>query len=85
MLLLSLICFAALAIQLIYLILFFVAFVRRRKNIPVEPHAVSVIVCAHDEELNLRELVPLLLKQNHPQFEVIVVEDRCNDETYDYL
>jgi len=50
-----------------------------------EPLAVSVIVCAHDEELNIRELVPLLLQQNHPCFEVIVVEDRCNDGTYDYL
>ncbi len=46
---------------------------------------VSVILCAHDEEHNLRELVPLLLQQDHPAFEVIIVEDRCNDGTYDYL
>ncbi|MBX2896695.1 MAG: glycosyltransferase [Cyclobacteriaceae bacterium] len=43
------------------------------------------MVCAHDEEENLRELVPLLLAQDHPEFEVIVVEDRCNDGTFDYL
>lgn len=49
-------------------------------NIPV-----SVIVCAHDEEQNLRELLPLLLAQNHPEFEIIIVEDRCNDGTYDFL
>ncbi|MBL7849958.1 MAG: glycosyltransferase [Cyclobacteriaceae bacterium] len=44
-----------------------------------------MVVCAHDEEANLRELVPLLLAQDYPDFEVIVVEDRCNDGTYDYL
>ncbi len=27
----------------------------------------------------------MLLAQEHPEFEVIVVEDRCNDNTYDYL
>ncbi len=47
--------------------------------------AISVIVAAHDEEENLRELVSSLLEQDHPEFEVIIVEDRCNDGTYDYL
>ncbi len=46
---------------------------------------VSVIVCAHDEEENLRQLIPLLLEQDYSQFEVIVVEDRCNDNTFDFL
>lgn len=45
----------------------------------------SVIVCAHDEEDNLKELVPLLLQQDHPNFEVIVVEDRSNDDSYEWL
>ena len=49
-------------------------------NVPV-----SVIVCAHDEEQNLRELLPLLLNQNHPEFELIFVNDRSNDGTYDWL
>jgi len=46
---------------------------------------VSIVVCAHDEEMNLRGLVPQLLAQNYSQFEVIVVEDRSNDGTYDFL
>src|SRR5688500_19371204 len=37
-------------------------------------------VCSSD-----LELIPLLLSQKHPQFEVIVVNDRSNDGTYDYL
>ena len=47
--------------------------------------AVSIIVCAHDEEDNLRTLVPLLMQQDHPNLEVIVVNDRSNDGTYDYM
>ncbi|MBX2967286.1 MAG: glycosyltransferase [Cyclobacteriaceae bacterium] len=49
------------------------------------PIPVSVIVCAHDEEQNLRELVPQLLAQDYPDFEVIVVNDRSNDATFDFL
>lgn len=76
---------AAVGIQIIYLILFLLTFLKTR-NLPTgTPLPVSIIVCAHDEEENLRELVPLLLAQDHPEFEVIIVEDRCNDGTYDYL
>jgi glycosyltransferase involved in cell wall biosynthesis len=76
---------AVLGIQLLFFILFLVAFQRYRPLKDEAPRPVSIIVCAHDEEQNLRELVPLLLRQSHPAFEVIIVEDRCNDGTYDYL
>lgn len=46
---------------------------------------VSVIICAHDEEINLQELVPQLLAQDYPEFEVLVVDDRSNDNTFDWL
>lgn len=36
---------------------------------------VSVIVCAKNELENLRHNLPLLLKQDHPDFEIIVVND----------
>jgi cellulose synthase/poly-beta-1,6-N-acetylglucosamine synthase-like glycosyltransferase len=79
-------CFAVLGVQTVYLGLFLVEFMRKRDTAPVSPiPPVSVIVCAHDEEQNLRELIPLLLAQDHPEFEIIVVEDRCNDGTLDYL
>jgi glycosyltransferase involved in cell wall biosynthesis len=82
---LSIICFSILFIQLIYLTLLLVAFSKTRSELTQATRPVSIIVCAHDEEENLKELMPLLLQQNHPQFEVIVVEDRCNDDTFDYL
>lgn len=45
---------------------------------------VSVVVCARDEEDNLRTLLPLLLTQDYPQYEVVVVNDGSQDET-EYL
>lgn len=48
-------------------------------------HPVSVIVCAHDEEKNLRELLPILQRQDHNDLEIIIVDDRSNDNTYDFL
>lgn len=76
---------AVIGVQFVYLLVLALSFLRNKPLIMGEPKPVSIIVCAHDEEENLRELVPLLLQQDHPEFEVIVVEDRCNDGTYDYL
>lgn len=75
----------ATTIQVGYFTCFLVAFLKKNSSSLSEAHPVSVIVCAHDEEQNLKELIPLLLKQQHLQFEVIIVNDRSNDGTYDYL
>lgn len=75
----------AVAIQVVYLIVLMVSIAKKRFNPTVSVHPVSVIVCAHDEEQNLRELIPALLKQNHTAFEVIIINDRSNDGTYDLL
>ena len=87
--LLVIVFFAAILLQVIYLIVFNVALNRDRKQdksiSPDKALPVSVIICAHDEEENLRELIPLLLSQNYPEFEIIVVNDRSNDNTFDYI
>jgi cellulose synthase/poly-beta-1,6-N-acetylglucosamine synthase-like glycosyltransferase len=75
----------AVLIQLIYFTVFLVAFKKKRPEKQATGVPVSVIVCAHDEEQNLKELIPILLNQNYPHYEVIIVNDRSNDETYDYL
>ncbi|MFM7857765.1 MAG: glycosyltransferase [Flammeovirgaceae bacterium] len=77
--------FTVLGIQLLFFALFWLSFQRKTGVSEQPPRPVSIIVCAHDEEQNLRELIPLLLQQDHPEFEVIVVEDRSNDGTYDFL
>jgi glycosyltransferase involved in cell wall biosynthesis len=73
-------------IQIVFTVLFLVAFSRRQSARPrSENPPVSIVVCAHDELHNLRELIPVLLSQNYPTFEVIVVNDRSNDDTFDWL
>ena len=72
-------------IQVIYLLGFIVAFSRKKITALAQPLPVSVIVCAHDEEENLKELIPALLSQNYREFEVIIVDDRSNDSTFDFL
>lgn len=72
-------------IQLIYFFVFLIAFSRKRQETGAARDPVSVVVCAHDEAENLKELIPLLLAQDYPEFEVIIVNDRSNDSTFDFL
>ncbi len=53
------------------------------ENIPDYP--VSVIVCAKNEAENLRNNVPLLLAQDHSNFEVILINDASKDDTQDVI
>ena len=47
------------------------------KSVP----AVSVIICAKNEDENLTEFLPKVLTQDYPDFEVIVVNDCSYDNT----
>ena len=46
---------------------------------------VSVVICAKNEELNLSTNLPLILEQDYPEFEVLVVNDASTDGTEDVL
>lgn len=46
---------------------------------------VSIIVCAKNEEKNLRKHLPAILEQAYHEFEVIVVNDCSWDQTAEYL
>ena len=46
---------------------------------------ISVIICAREESENLRRNLGAVLEQDHPQFEVIVINDGNTDESEDYL
>jgi cellulose synthase/poly-beta-1,6-N-acetylglucosamine synthase-like glycosyltransferase len=83
----SLLLLPLLLVQLWYWARYFRPFTRR----PVETAAdepgpdtepISLILCAHNELDNLRELVPLLLGQDYPAgFELVLINDRSHDET----
>ena len=46
---------------------------------------VSIVLCARDAYEYLIELVPMLLNQDYPDFEVVIVNDCSDDETEEYL
>lgn len=55
------------------------------KSYPKFEQPVSVIICSRNEEDNLRELVPILLKQNHHNFEIVLINDRSWDKTAEVI
>jgi glycosyltransferase involved in cell wall biosynthesis len=42
---------------------------------------VSVVVCAYNEAENLEILIPKILEQDYPYFQLVVVDDQSNDNT----
>lgn len=78
----------AFAIQMLYFLLLYVR-VLFHKEPPLPPDQelppVTVIVCARSEAKNIMELVPLLFKQNYPQYEILVINDRSWDDSLDIL
>lgn len=46
------------------------------QNIPL-----SVIICVRNQEELIRESLPAILEQDYPNFEVVVVNDRSEDDT----
>ena len=64
-----------------------VAFYKRnaRPKLNEELEPVSVVLCARDAYEYLTELIPALLKQDYPNFEIVVVNDCSDDETEEYL
>lgn len=81
---------ACVLVQLGYAAYFFWPFARRpaeaASNEPgPDSEPVSIIVCARNELDNLRNLLPLLLKQDYPApFEIVLIDDRSHDDTYLY-
>ncbi len=58
---------------------------RAKKIEPKEQPGVSVIVCAKNEEVNLRDYLQVICTQDYPQYEIIVVNDGSVDGTNDVL
>lgn len=68
----------------LYYVVFVYGKLSRYKVPPVaaiQPVPVSVIICARNEESNLRTNLPAILTQDYPSFEVIVVNDCSSDDT----
>lgn len=72
-------------IQIFYNLKYFLSATKGSKSEVDSPDGVSVIVCARNEEANLMELVPIIMEQDFPKFQLIVVNDSSWDDTADIL
>lgn len=82
----------AFIVQIYYYTRYFMGIIRHNKltdneevKFANDKQAVSVIICARDEEDNLRKYLPFVLEQDYDNYEVIVINDGSTDGTDDYL
>lgn len=78
---------AFVAVQLFYYFFFFtrLAFYGKGANYGNTMPGVTVLVCAWNERENLIELLPLLDAQEYPQYEVILLDDRSDDGSEEFI
>jgi cellulose synthase/poly-beta-1,6-N-acetylglucosamine synthase-like glycosyltransferase len=50
-------------------------------NIPT----VTILVAARNEEKNLQELIPVLMSQDYPAYQVCIALDRCHDRSLEIM
>ncbi|MES2811725.1 MAG: glycosyltransferase [Bacteroidota bacterium] len=73
---------AVVTIQVVYYLFLFgkFSFAKPEEN-KVKHLSISVLVCAKNEEENLKKLIPLLIDQNYPSFEIVIIDDASSDDT----
>jgi glycosyltransferase involved in cell wall biosynthesis len=76
----------AVAIQLFYYLYYYLAvYLYKPSEGTTTKQPVSVIICARNEAENLSKFLASILDQDYPDFEVIVVNDCSEDNSYDVL
>jgi chlorobactene glucosyltransferase len=58
---------------------------RKDSKLPKEPPLVSVLIPTRDEEENIEACLKSLQNQDYPNFEILVLDDSRNDDTYDIV
>lgn len=73
-------------VQLFYLLFFFIRLALWSHHpVPTKVDPLSIVICAKNEEKRLRDLIPKLMEQDHPQFQIVVVDDSSWDDTLSTL
>ncbi len=77
----------AVGVLILYYIILLIGWISKKRKVKIsdDPPAVSVIVSAHNESINLPSLMDGLLDQDHPDFELIIIDDRSSDDSYEIL
>ncbi|MEP0986557.1 glycosyltransferase [Ekhidna sp.] len=73
-------------LHLIITVYLALAFAKKsRRNPAINRPPLSIAIAGRNEEYHLRQLVPQLLNQDYPDFEIIIALDRCTDGSLGYL
>ncbi len=73
-------------VQLGYYLLIFLPFGFYRPTTPrLKKIGISVLVCAKNEAENLKNLVPAILDQDYPDFELVLINDGSTDDTLEVM
>ncbi|MDT0646124.1 glycosyltransferase [Zunongwangia sp. F260] len=73
------------AVNLAYFVSFFSFASAKKSSFAPAAQPVSVIICAKNEAQNLNSFLPSILDQDHPDFEVILINDASMDETLEVM
>lgn len=77
--------FVLIACRLLYWILLFSRLAMKKAVYNEQQVPVSIIVCVKNNIRGIQQLLPIILKQNHQQFECIIVDDFSTDGLQNYL
>lgn len=61
------------------------SFSKSKRKTEVTPSPISLLVCAKNEADNLKTHIPLWLAQEHPNFELILINDASSDDTLEVM
>ena len=61
------------------------AFYKDKSPLSSEVKPVSVVICARNEYQNLINNLPLIMEQDYPEYEVVVVNDSSDDDSIELL
>jgi len=77
---------SAAVIQLFYYLFFYLSvYLKSLPETKMTREPVSIIICARNEAENLWNFLPAVLEQDYPDYEVIVVNDCSEDNSYEIL
>ncbi len=78
---------AVILVQFGYFLFVFVrlAFYKKNVNETSRLPSVSIVVCARNELANLQELLPHLVAQDYPHFDIVIAIDRSTDGSAEYI
>ncbi|MCB9033940.1 MAG: glycosyltransferase [Chitinophagales bacterium] len=75
---------AVIIIQLLFYIFFLFKF-NQKNQIKNNDLPITIVVCCKNEAQNLKRLIPIIMQQDYPNFELLLVDDGSTDSTVDVI